>query len=443
MAACGLYRTRTSSAYVGRLWQRAFASASGAAGAGQPQDEDGARKRIIFLGTPQVAALVLEQLLSAAAAPGSNFEVAAVVTRPSGRPAGPSSPSAQAALAPGDTPHHQQLQGATAGLPPPPSPSSPSSSSRRKAVEPSAVEQLARQCGLPPDRILCPASAREPAFLDAVRHLRPSLAITAAYGCMLPQSFLDIPRYGTLNIHPSLLPRYRGPAPVQRALQDGCSATGVSLVFSVLRCDAGPLLEQQQVAVPPDVQAPQLTEQLFRRGAEMLLRQLPRVLSGEVGAAQAAPQDEAAATYAPKVVKQEAQLDLSLPALAVHNHVRALADWPGSRCTLMLEARETGALQPLEVRLLRTRVVPPPLQASWTPRGALPPGTRAQVLVSPAGELLVPCGDGNMLQVLEVGRKAGGVGAPSSSSSSPRPSAKSLTPREFIAGLSKRRVFVP
>eukprot|EP00198_Chlamydomonas_reinhardtii_P005329 XP_001694665.1 methionyl-tRNA formyltransferase [Chlamydomonas reinhardtii] len=209
-----------------------------------------------------------------------------------------------------------------------------------------------------------PGSTFEPGFLAALAALQPDLAVTAAYGALLPQSFLDLPRCGTLNIHPSLLPKYRGAAPVQRALQDGVDVSGVSLVFTVLKCDAGP------VPVPPDAQAPQLSEQLFELGADMLLRHLPAVLQrGRAAAEGAARQDEAEATYAHKILRQEAYLDFRLTATQLHNTVRALAGWPGARATLLLEAKGTGTRDPIEIKILRT----PPRSTQIAPAPSEPP----------------------------------------------------------------------
>eukprot|EP00775_Hariotina_reticulata_P013794 gene13794-13915_t len=246
-----------------------------------------AKKRVVFLGTPEVAAIVLEELLQASKAEKATFEIAAVVSQP-GKPKGRGN----------------------------------------KAVPiPSPVEQLARQHCVPDDSILCPKSAKEPAFLEALTALQPDLAVTAAYGNMLPTAFLSIPKHGTLNIHPSLLPQYRGAAPVQRALQDGVGVSGVSVAFTVLKCDAGPVFLQEQVAVPEDEEAPQLLERLFRRGAQLLVANLDKVWSGE--AAQVAqPQDDLKATHAAKISKEESQLDFGKPATVLHNQVRAFSGWP-------------------------------------------------------------------------------------------------------------------
>lgn len=157
----------------------------------------------------QVAALVVRRLLSAAAQPDSTFEVTAVVTQPP-RPTG---------------------------------------RGNRKVPQPSPVETAAAAAGLPADRILAPERPGDKAFLAALAALQPDLCVTAAYGNYLPSSFLALPPSGTLNIHPSLLPRYRGAAPVQRALQDGAAVSGVSLLYTVREMDAGPVLAQQKMAV--------------------------------------------------------------------------------------------------------------------------------------------------------------------------------------------------
>lgn len=157
----------------------------------------------------QVAALVLQHLLAAAAAPDSTFEVAAVVTQPP-RPTG---------------------------------------RGNRQVPQPSPVQEAAAAAGLPADRILAPEKPGDPAFLAALRQLAPDLCITAAYGNYLPSSFLAVPPHGTLNIHPSLLPAYRGAAPVQRSLQDGVPISGVTVLYTVKAMDAGPILAQQKLPV--------------------------------------------------------------------------------------------------------------------------------------------------------------------------------------------------
>jgi methionyl-tRNA formyltransferase len=166
-----------------------------------------APKRVVFLGTPPVAARSLELLLAKSRSGGADFEVAAVVSQP------------------------------------------PSRSGRKMKLTPSPVASLAEAEGL---RLLTPPSAKDEGFLQELAALRPDLCVTAAYGCFLPQRFLDIPERGTLNIHPSLLPLYRGAAPVQRCLEAGDAVTGVSVAFTVLAMDSGPILRQVCIrCIPP------------------------------------------------------------------------------------------------------------------------------------------------------------------------------------------------
>jgi len=185
-----------------------------------------AKRRVVFLGTPAVAARSLELLLDASAqGGGGGFEVAAVVSQP------------------------------------------PARSGRKMKLTASPVQTLAEARGI---ELLTPASAKEEAFLARLDELQPDLCITAAYGCFLPQRFLDIPRFGTLNVHPSLLPLYRGAAPLQRCLEAGDAVAGVSVAFTVLKMDAGPLLRQEERPLVGDEQEPPLLLELFERGTEPL-----------------------------------------------------------------------------------------------------------------------------------------------------------------------------
>ncbi|KAK9908428.1 hypothetical protein WJX75_007688 [Coccomyxa subellipsoidea] len=280
-----------------------------------PGKHEDARHRVIFLGTPEVASSVLQQLLDAAATSDSTFEVAAIVTQP-GRPRGRGS---------------------------------------KKIAQPCPVAQLALDQGWPQEKILSPVKAGEEPFLEQLAAIDPDLCITAAYGNILPSKFLAIPRFGTLNIHPSLLPQYRGAAPVQRALQDGVRETGVTVAFTVRAMDAGPVLAQERVEVDDEIQAPELLADLFRRGTELLLTRLPDVWSG-AAVQQAIPQDDAAATHAAKLGKADGQLDFREHARVLHNKVRAFVGWPGTQAVLLLRSHDGTADREMEVKVTRTRV---------------------------------------------------------------------------------------
>jgi len=170
----------------------------------------GGRKKVVFLGTPDVAARSLRRLIDASRADGAAFELAAVVSNP------------------------------------------PAKAGRKKQLQPSPVQALAEDEGIP---VLTPTGLLKKyedsaAFLDSMRELAPDLCITAAYGQFLPKSFLSIPKHGTLNIHPSLLPKFRGASPVPRALEAGVDVTGVTVLFTVFEMDAGPIVGQTEVPVP-------------------------------------------------------------------------------------------------------------------------------------------------------------------------------------------------
>lgn len=311
----------------------------------------------MFLGTPEVASSVLQQLLTAADQPEATFEVAAIVTQP-GRPRGRGS---------------------------------------KKVAQPSPVAQLVLDRGWPEGRILSPVKASEELFLEQLAAIEPDLCITAAYGNILPSKFLAIPRFGTLNIHPSLLPKYRGAAPVQRAVQDGVRETGVTVAFTVRAMDAGPVLAQDRVTVDEKVQAPELLTDLFRRGTELLLSRLPDVWSGRA-ARLATPQDDAAATHAAKLEKADGQLDFREHAVVLHNKVRAFVGWPGTQTVFWIGSPEGTAEKEMEVKLTRTLAI---REAGDLPKdtGHVPHGFLEAVY---DGRLLIPCGGGSVLQVLEL-----------------------------------------
>jgi methionyl-tRNA formyltransferase len=329
------------------------ARASGARpGAAAFASAAGARRRLVFLGTPEVAASALEALLDAAASPDAEFEVHAVVSQP-GRPRG---------------------RGRSKSGPPPPSP----------------VAEAAMARGVPEERILCPVKANDPAFLDALRDMAPDLMVTAAYGNFLPQKFLDIPKLGTLNIHPSLLPQFRGAAPVQRALERGVDVTGVSVAYTVLEMDAGPVLRRVERPLDGDEKHDQLLAELFQTGANALLEVLPRVWSGEVSATDGAtPQSELGEiSHAPKVSVDESVLDfVGSDARTLHNKVRGFAGWPGTKATFEIRKEGEEMWSEVTLKIVGTRV-----------------GTEGDETRVTFGKdhVRVPCGGGGWLEVTEL-----------------------------------------
>ncbi|KAL5220803.1 hypothetical protein ABZP36_025516 [Zizania latifolia] len=281
--------------------------AKSAAGAGAGGTTKKKKKNVVFLGSPQVAASVLDTLLVASGSPQSAFQVAAIVTQP------------------------------------------PAAKNRGRKLMPSAIAQLALDRGFPEELIFTPERAGEEAFLSDLKEVRPELCITAAYGNILPQRFLDIPPYGTVNIHPSLLPLYRGAAPVQRALQDGVAETGVSLAYTVRALDAGPVIACERFAVDEYIKGPELLAILFNIGSKLLLHELPSILDGSAKE-KAQPQDDSKATHAPKLNSGESWLSFDQEAKVLHNKVRAFAGWPGTRAKLQL-MNQNGEHDVLEIKV--------------------------------------------------------------------------------------------
>eukprot|EP00242_Pyramimonas_sp_CCMP2087_P014775 CAMPEP_0198206426 /NCGR_PEP_ID=MMETSP1445-20131203/9972_1 /TAXON_ID=36898 /ORGANISM="Pyramimonas sp., Strain CCMP2087" /LENGTH=419 /DNA_ID=CAMNT_0043879117 /DNA_START=44 /DNA_END=1303 /DNA_ORIENTATION=+ len=314
----------------------------------------GGKAKVVFLGTPEVAAGVLERLLNAAEAEDACFEISAVVSQP-GKPRG---------------------RGRVKGEAPP-----------------SPVADLAAKRGVPAESILTPFKAREEAFLKAMETIAPDLCITAAYGNMLPTRFLDIPKYGTLNIHPSLLPKFRGAAPVQRALEAGVEETGVSVAYTVLACDAGPILANESMTPGDDIQGPELLEALFERGTRLLLREIAGALDGS-GTGRAVPQDENEVVHADKVSPEEAQLDFahSGGARALHNKVRGFAGWPGTKAAFVVENKK-GEKETISVKVVKTCVGEGPRAEGLD---------QMAVSIVDKKRLQVECDDGSLLEILEL-----------------------------------------
>ena len=230
--------------------------------------------RIIFAGTPEFAVPSLDGLLR------RDYRVCAVYTQPD-RPAG-----------------------------------------RGRRVRAAAVKVRALAGGVP---IMQPRTLRDPGVQAELAACRPDLMVVVAYGLILPKAVLAIPRLGCVNVHASLLPRWRGAAPIQRALLAGDAETGVTLMQMDEGLDTGPMLGQAACPIPPGASAGQLHDRLAQLGADTLLRLLPDLAAGRL-----APrlQDESAATYATKLDKAEAELDWTRPAIELERRVLAFNPWP-------------------------------------------------------------------------------------------------------------------
>jgi methionyl-tRNA formyltransferase len=233
--------------------------------------------RVLFLGTPQFAAIPLEAL-----AHDPRYEVVGVVTQPD-RSAG-----------------------------------------RSRAPESPPVKRAALQLGIP---VFQPESLRDPAVVEQLAALRPDAGVVAAYGEILRKNVLEIPAHGYLNIHPSLLPRHRGPTPVPGAILAGDTETGVTVMLLDAKMDSGPILAQQRVPLPPDARSGPLTEELFRLGSALLLEALAGYAAGTLAPS---PQDDSQATYTKLLNKHDGAIDWGAAATQIERMTRAFDPWPGA-----------------------------------------------------------------------------------------------------------------
>jgi len=188
----------------------------------------------------------------------------------------------------------------------------------------SPVKRAATQLGI---RVLQPIKLREAGFMDAVRELSPDVAVVAAYGKILPRELLEVPGHGCINVHASLLPRFRGAAPIQWAIASGDNRSGVCLMKMDEGLDTGPILRCAEVPIGPEVTSDELQQTLARVGAELIRRYLPDYLSGKL---QLTPQSREGVVLAPMLKKEDGQLDFGRPAAELERRVRAFQPWPGA-----------------------------------------------------------------------------------------------------------------
>ena len=287
--------------------------------------------RIIFLGTPAFAIPTLEAIVKA------GHEVQLAVTQPD-RPKG---------------------RGQELSSPP--------------------VKQAAIRLRI---QVYQPERIRTPEAQVRMAQLKPEIMVVVGYGQIIPQAVIDIPAHGIVNVHASLLPRYRGAAPIQWALINGESQTGVTTMQINAGLDTGDILLSAETKIAPDETAIDLGERLSVMGAALLVETLQGL---ERNAIVPRKQDDALATYAPVLNKDHGRIDWAIPAPAIHNRVRGLVPWPGAYTRFR---RQTLRVWRARVAQERTQIAP----------GCLLPGAR----------LSVACGDGTVLELLEVqleGRK--------------------------------------
>ncbi len=235
---------------------------------------------------------------------------------------------------------------------------------RGRVLTPPPVKTAALAAGLP---VFQPPSLRREEAIEQLRALHPDVIVVAAYGQILRRPVLEIPPHGLLNIHASLLPRWRGAAPVQAAILAGDRETGVSIMLIDEGLDTGPVLARRATPISDFDTAGTLSDRLAVMGAELLSEVLPRWLRGEI---TPEPQDEAQATYAPRIEKEMGRLDWSLPAVDLWRRVRAFNPWPGAFTTLHGEMLRIHEAWPLPDGLEVPGTVVP---LSAAQRAAVPP----------------------------------------------------------------------
>ena len=195
---------------------------------------------------------------------------------------------------------------------------------RGKQLTPPPIKVLAEDIGIP---LIQPRRLSQPEALDQLIQWQPDLIVVAAFGQILRAAVLELPRYGCLNVHASLLPHWRGAAPVQAAILNGDLATGITIMIMDAGIDTGGILSQSPTPISYEDTAETLSARLAQMGADLLLSTLPGYLSGEI---VSKPQSEAQATYAPMLKKEDGALDFTLPAEWLARQVRAFYPWPGA-----------------------------------------------------------------------------------------------------------------
>lgn len=213
-------------------------------------------------------------------------------------------------------------------------------SGRGRKLLPPPVKVLAEKKGL---RVFQPLKLRQPEVVEELRELKPDLIVVVAYGQILPKSVLDIPRFGCINVHASLLPAYRGAAPINKAVMDGAEESGVTTMFMDVGLDTGDMLVKRRTWIGPEETAGELHDRLALLGQEAMEETLRRLCAGQL---ERVPQDDAASSYAPMLKKEDGLIDWSRPATEIHNQVRGLDPWPGGFTYLdgeVLKLAETSA----------------------------------------------------------------------------------------------------
>jgi methionyl-tRNA formyltransferase len=301
--------------------------------------------RIIFMGTAEFSCASLKKLAS-----DKIFQVVAVVTQP-------------------DKPKGRELK---LQFPP--------------------VKILAQKLILP---ILQPAKARDEKFISELRELKPDLIVVAAFGQILPQAILDLPQFGCLNVHMSLLPKYRGASPIQSAILNGETESGVTIMKMDAGLDTGPILSQRRTPILLEDNSQTLHNRLAQLGADLLVETIPNYAAGKI---LPKPQPTEGVSYAAKIKKEDGRIDWNEAAEKILNRLRAFTPWPGVFTFLKTETR-------------------PQLLKIWKAEMVERSGKVGEILDADKNGIVIACGK-NALRILELQREGG----------------RRMSAQEFLAG---------
>ncbi len=261
-------------------------------------------------------------------------------------------------------------------------------------LTPSPVKILAQKLNLP---VLQPPKARDDKFIGELRELQADLMVVVAYGQILPQSILDLPRYGCLNVHTSLLPKYRGAAPIQWAIANGDAETGVTIMKMDAGLDTGPVLAMRRTLILPTDDSQTLHDRLALLGAGLLAETIPAYVVGKISPQ---PQPVEGSTYAAKINQEDGRIDWNQPAAQIWNRLRAFTPWPGAFAFLQTATH-------------------PQLLKIWRAEAVEQNGPAGIVLSADKTGIVVGCGQ-CALRILELQREGG----------------KRLSVEQFLAGFS-------
>jgi methionyl-tRNA formyltransferase len=288
--------------------------------------------KIIFMGTAELSCASLEKL-------AEKFSVAAVVTQP-------------------DKPKGRELK-----------------------LQFSPVKTLAEKLKLP---VLQPTRARDEKFISELRGLKPDLIVVVAYGQILPQAILDLPKFGCANVHTSLLPKYRGASPIQSAILAGETETGVTIMKMDAGLDTGEIISQARTPILPEDNSQTLHDRLAQLGVELLVKTIPDFVAGKI---QPKPQPAEGVSYAAKIKKEDGKIDWNEPAEKILNRLRAFTPWPGAFTFLKTEPK-------------------PQLLKIWKAEVVERSGETGEILQADKNGIVIACGQ-NALRILGLQREGG------------------------------------